>query len=85
MHRLAYFSRALRLGGINVLLIDTDVFIFRDPYKYERRACGEFGGLVGGADSTDMRFGLNWRLLSHTILSPSPGTSRHPPFGTSTS
>ena len=32
MHRLAYYARAMRLG-VNVLLIDTDVFIFRDPYK----------------------------------------------------
>ena len=32
MKRIAYFVRALRLG-VNVLLIDTDIFMFRDPYK----------------------------------------------------
>jgi hypothetical protein len=30
--RVAYLARALRLG-VNVLLIDTDVFIFKDPYQ----------------------------------------------------
>ena len=32
MHRLSYLARAVRMG-VNTLLIDTDVFIFRDPYK----------------------------------------------------
>ncbi|GAX73294.1 hypothetical protein CEUSTIGMA_g748.t1 [Chlamydomonas eustigma] len=33
MHRVAYLARSLRLG-VNVFLVDTDIFMFRDPYRY---------------------------------------------------
>ena len=33
MHRVAYLARAMRVnGGVNVLLIDADIFVFKDPY-----------------------------------------------------
>ena len=35
MHRIAYFLRAMRLK-VNVLLLDTDVLIFKDPYRQAR-------------------------------------------------
>ena len=31
--RVAYLSRVLRLG-LNVLLIDADILLFKDPYRW---------------------------------------------------
>ena len=33
MVRVSYFARALRLG-LNVLLIDADILVFKDPYRW---------------------------------------------------
>lgn len=52
LDRVAYMARAVRLG-VNVLLLDTDLIVFHNPYPWLKGVMGDYNYLV-------MRDGTGW-------------------------
>ena len=70
MHRVAYLARALRLR-VNVLLIDADIFVFQDPYRWGGRGGGQEGR---GGRGTGLGGGEVGSVPSTLIFDPSLST-----------
>ena len=62
MHRVAYLARALRLR-VNVLLIDADIFVFQDPYRWGGRGGGRKAEGVGALGWGGERWGQSHQRL----------------------